>query len=739
MGRIHSLIRRLRPRMRFLTLHYAYFTGTCLISSFILWGAAQPFGSLRYIDALYLAVSAMTLAGLNTVNLSTLTTFQQLWLFFLIVLGSAIWVSIAVLLTRRRAFEQRFGDIIRAQRLQRRSARESLQAGPSLSLSRSFRRRGTTSDSFNLRYVPAGSTQAPDRNVVSRQTSGYSFGEQGGGVADLPVATAAGVEQRQPSGESAKEKPTASNRKPSVTSTLGSANPNNRGEENPTRLQRKSSVNSRPTSANLNSREEYSHLAFASDVLPLREQSSSRYPRPHLLPPYTNYRQRSEPSDCAPRSGEDPASTGHEPLAFLHHVGRNSTFPTLTEEERDKLGGVEYRAVCLLSTIVPVYFVAWQFLGGLAVGAYVARNKSTVTETNGLAPWWAGFFFAISAFNNSGMSLVDANMVPFRSSTFMLITMGLLILAGNTCYPIFLRWILYAMLRLLPKHPYFHESRGTLHFLLDHPRRCYTNLFPSPHTWWLLCAVVVLNGIDWVMFEVLNIDNPAVNTIPVGSRVLDGLFQALCVRNGGFYLVSISALQLGMQVIYVIMMYISVYPVVITMRNSNVYEERSLGIYADDLPLASQEPDSQEKNLPGKSPSGRLYFIQQQLRAQLAYDLWWIALAVIIICIVEAGSFTRDPVTYSAFNIIFETVSAYGTVGISTGLPDQMYSFSGGWHTLSKLVLCAVMLRGRHRGLPVAIDKAILLPGENLIQAEQEDAHIRLEWTMSRSRSRTMA
>jgi hypothetical protein len=76
--------------MRFLTLHYAYFIGTCLISSFILWGAAQPFGSLRYIDALYLAISAMTLAGLNTVNLSTLSNFQQLWLFFLIILGSAV-------------------------------------------------------------------------------------------------------------------------------------------------------------------------------------------------------------------------------------------------------------------------------------------------------------------------------------------------------------------------------------------------------------------------------------------------------------------------------------------------------------------------------------------------------------------------------------------------------------------------------------------------------------------------
>jgi hypothetical protein len=33
-------------------------------------------------------------------------------------------------------------------------------------------------------------------------------------------------------------------------------------------------------------------------------------------------------------------------------------------------------------------------------------------------------------------------------------------------------------------------------------------------------------------------------------------------------------------------------------------------------------------------------------------------------------------------------------------------------HTLSKLVICLVMLRGRHRSLPVAIDRAIMLPSE---------------------------
>lgn len=235
----------------------------------------------------------------------------------------------------------------------------------------------------------------------------------------------------------------------------------------------------------------------------------------------------------------------------------------------------------------------------------------------------------------------------------------------------------------------------------------------------------------------IQIKNPAVKSIPPGPRVLDGLFQALCVRSGGFYVIGIPTLRIGLQVLYVVMMYISVYPVVITMRNSNVYEERSLGIYADDATLSdgqASSSDEPQKRLPAFFPSGRRYFIRQQLRAQLAHDLWWIVCAVIIISIVETDNFDRDPVTYSTFNIIFETVSAYGCVGISTGLPDQMYSFSGGWHTLSKLVLCAVMIRGRHRGLPVAIDKAILLPGEHLAAAEEEDAQIRLEHTLSRGR-----
>lgn len=202
-----------------------------------------------------------------------------------------------------------------------------------------------------------------------------------------------------------------------------------------------------------------------------------------------------------------------------------------------------------------------------------------------------------------------------------------------------------------------------------------------------------------------------------------------------------SQLRIGLLILYVVMMYISVYPIVITMRNSNIYEERSLGIYANDPNETPAETCDHLLNGPScrfnarrGSYESRGYFIRQQLRGQLAHDLWWIVLAVLFIMITETSQFDRDPITFSVFNVIFEVISAYGCVGISVGLPDRNYSFSGGWHIVSKLILCAVMIRGRHRGLPVAIDRAILLPGEHLAAAEEEDAQIRLERSMSRDK-----
>jgi Trk-type K+ transport system membrane component len=96
-------------------------------------------------------------------------------------------------------------------------------------------------------------------------------------------------------------------------------------------------------------------------------------------------------------------------------------------------------------------------------------------------------------------------------------------------------------------------------------------------------------------------------------------------------------------------------------------------------------------------------------------------LAWFLICIVERGKIVDGQEGFTIFAILFEVTSAYGTVGLSTGVPYDSYSLSGAFQSLSKVIMLAVMLRGRHRGLPLAIDRSILLPGEDLMHQMDRD------------------
>lgn len=95
-------------------------------------------------------------------------------------------------------------------------------------------------------------------------------------------------------------------------------------------------------------------------------------------------------------------------------VSRNSQFHDLTPAERDELGGVEYKAVSFLSVVVFLYFILFIIFGMIGVGGWLEANDPAVTRTNGLSPFWTGAFFAVSAFVNSGMSLLDANMTALQ-------------------------------------------------------------------------------------------------------------------------------------------------------------------------------------------------------------------------------------------------------------------------------------------------------------------------------------
>lgn len=566
-------------------------------------------------------------------------TWQQVVLFILIIMGSAIFVSSAILHIRKRAFESRLEELA-----ERRNTHHRLPLVRSMTskMSRS-RRKSSAGQAERDAAVASGAIRgrAIDDTILGDGQERRDISPD----LDTPGMTRRRSMHLDTAIESEDEAP-----------ELG----NHIHFDTPTSPERGSAAQGSKL------RKLHSRVMSSSGVGAHSMDAHPRYARPLSSAigqiPFDDDEKRAAPSGAT--------RTVDKYLKTLNgYIGRNSQFHNLSEAERRKLGGIEYDAVCLLSWLVPCYFVLLQLLGALGIGAWLTVNNPSLTRTNGLNPFWTGAFFAISAFNNSGMALLDANAVALQRSYYCLLTLSFLILAGNTAFPPFLRLAIWTMKKLCPQDsPVWQKRKKTLTFILDHPRRVYTNLFPSQQTWWLVMTLIILNGTDWVAFEVLNIGNPTTDAIPPHYRVMDGLFQAFAVRSGGFYVVSIAGLRSGLLVLYVLMMYVSALPVTMTIRNTNVYEERSLGIFAEEA--SGEEKPLQNKggfvgglrraltantaNSPGRQAWNRQDFLRQQLRGQLGHDLWWIALAVLFITMIETGQFEKNPVVFATFNVIFE-------------------------------------------------------------------------------------
>jgi potassium uptake Trk family protein len=386
----------------------------------------------------------------------------------------------------------------------------------------------------------------------------------------------------------------------------------------------------------------------------------------------------------------------HNYVSFKPRLDSRGRFLELSEHDRLELGGVEYRALQALLFILIGYQLFWYLFGVAFLVPYAYRMGTQEilrqAQPGGLNPGWWAFFSTVTEFCNGGLSVLNANFVPFSGSPYILIIAGSLALVGQTQFPIFLRLTIWIMRKCVPTGSRLHT---TLQFLLQHPRRCFIYLFPSRQTWYLMAIQITIDITAWLCFEVLNIGMTDVDAMPTGTRILDGLFQATGLRTSGAYIIAFSSLAPACLVAYLVIMYISSYPLVMTLRKTNTYEERSIGLNEGDDTAAG---------------------IASHLQKQLAYDIWFQFLAFFLVSIIERGHILRGDPGFDSFSVLFEVTSAYGTVGLSTGVPGEDYSLSGSFASLSKVVMLFVMVRGRHRGLPLAIDRSILLPGEELMQ-----------------------
>lgn len=394
-------------------------------------------------------------------------------------------------------------------------------------------------------------------------------------------------------------------------------------------------------------------------------------------------------------------------LSYTPTMARNSNFVGLTLEQRDELGGIEYRSLRTLAFVLLGYFWGSQLIALTFLLPYILHKNyfGGIVDDAGVSRTWWAFWTANLSFNDVGFTLTPDSMISFQTSQYILTVCWWFIIIGNTGFPVLLRFIIWVMSKVAPRGTGLWEE---LRFLLDHPRRCFTLLFPSGANWWLFGILLALNIIDVIFFMILDLDTDVVEHLSPGTRLVNGLFQAAATRTAGFSSLPFSGLHPAMPVLYMIMMYISVFPIAISIRRTNVYEENSLGMYP------KKDDDDAEDD------SNAVSYVSHHLRRQLSFDLWYVFLGFFLLAISEGGKLKNG--RFDLFAVLFEVVSAYGTVGMSMGATGVNASLCSQFNVVGKLIIVALEIRGRHRGLPYGLDRAVLLPSEQRFARETGEA-----------------
>ncbi|KAH8653451.1 cation transport protein-domain-containing protein, partial [Xylariales sp. PMI_506] len=765
------------PHFNFITVHYFIIIGMTILGSVLIYAPGK--GNISYIDALFFASGANTQAGLNTVDLNLLTTFQQVVMMLCAMTSNPITINSAVVFLRLYWFEKRFQGIVRDARSKRATLTKTRSkvkhnaadvergvGGRHITVMHNTAQTsrmtndGILLDGYNMnggvKLSPVHTDLAAEPPVSPRdpqikfsdqvkRSDALDGGEDEDEAMPLPQRRTdaehiAILERQRQEDKGTLRIPGPRDAERGVLpEELDDSNDPNGDVHSPNeRRRRESTVGSfRPMSpggrSSLHDNQDRPQtITIAEPTHPKRAEMSDDLQGANNASGALKFRkprgvgEKLQQADTytEPQPNINPlhrirtALSQHkdqDPMPYLSWqptLGRNSEFLDLTVEQREELGGIEYRSLKTLAVVTTCYFWGFWLFGIACLLPWIIVNNSqwgSIVDSAGQnRPWWA-FFTSNSAFTDLGFTLTPDSMNSFNTARFPLLVMSFLIIIGNTGFPIMLRFCIWFAHLFVPRGSGLWEE---LRFLLDHPRRCFTLLFPSTATWWLFFILVILNGVDLIFFIILDLGSGAIGSLPLDIRFLDGWFQAASTRTAGFSCVNLADLHPAVQTSYLIMMYISVFPIAISVRRTNVYEEKSLGLYT-----SAQDVDERSEN--GFS------YVGAHLRRQLSFDLWYIFIGYFILTISEGSRLQAGD--FSMFSVLFEIVSAYGTVGLSLGYTGINASLSSQFTVVGKLVIIAMMIRGRHRGLPYGLDRAILLPSESLNRKEAEAAEARLQ------------
>ncbi|MBP0979242.1 MAG: hypothetical protein J6C55_01165 [Oscillospiraceae bacterium] len=267
-----------------------------------------------------------------------------------------------------------------------------------------------------------------------------------------------------------------------------------------------------------------------------------------------------------------------------------------------------------------------------------------------LKGWYISVFLAISAFCNAGFDILGfqspyCSLIYYNNNPIVILTISFLIILGGLG---FIVW--YDLLK------------NKKHKLLLHTKV-------------VLLMTVILIFFGTVVFFVLEYNNPlTIKNLSLSEKLSAAFFQSVTLRTAGFCSIDFSSLKQITKAIALMIMFVGGAP-----------GSTSGGIKVTTLAILLMTVVSVIKNKPDT------IILKHRVSKNIVYkslSMLFLSLSIVLLGSVLVYYSVLSDEIVNVVNSMFETISAFSTVGVSTGVTEATGIFG-------KFILILIMFVGR--------------------------------------------
>ena len=270
---------------------------------------------------------------------------------------------------------------------------------------------------------------------------------------------------------------------------------------------------------------------------------------------------------------------------------------------------------------------------------------------------WYGLFHAVSAFNNAGFALFSDSLIGFRGDWVVNLVIMSLVVCGGLGFVVLTELGRARQLRRL-----------------------------TTHTRLILGVTAALIVATTVVIWLIERGNPrTLAPLGMGEQFLAALFQAVTPRTAGFNTLDIGAMLPASLFLIIILMFIGAAP-----------GGTAGGVKISTISITVAVIWAMVRGAAEPTLLRRRIAPALVARAFSICLIGFLALNVVagLLLVTEARELLPT---------LFETTSAFGTVGLSTGVSGSPLSLAGHFSTAGKVLIVAMMFMGRVGPLTLAV------------------------------------